>query len=59
MPECDCGTEIVAKNAAGHYRDQCVECIAEASAAQTDAPNRPPDQWLAETDEPEGWDGES
>jgi hypothetical protein len=27
MPECDCGTEITDKNAAGHYRDKCRECI--------------------------------
>lgn len=58
MPACDCGSEIDRKNEAGHYRDQCWDCI-EAVAAEAEpasAENRPPAQWLRETDEPEGWD---
>lgn len=35
MPECDCGNEITRKNAAGHYRDKCWECI-EAAAYSPD-----------------------
>jgi hypothetical protein len=31
MPECNCGNEITAKNAAGHYREQCPACIADAN----------------------------
>ena len=31
MTTCDCGTTIEAKNSAGHYRDQCAECIRDAA----------------------------
>jgi hypothetical protein len=28
MPECvDCGVDVQNKNAAGHYRDRCCQCI--------------------------------
>ena len=28
---CDCGTTIDAKNSAGHYREQCADCIQDAA----------------------------
>jgi len=31
MSECDCGEEITAKNAAGHYREQCQQCIRQVA----------------------------
>jgi len=54
VPECDCGTEITTKNAAGHYRDRCAECIDDA-APDVGRERRDPATWLAEEDAPEGW----
>jgi len=32
MPECErCGGEVDNKNAAGHYRDKCWDCIEEVA----------------------------
>lgn len=37
--ECDeCGADVENKNAAGHYRSKCWQCICEA--ADSDAPTR-------------------
>jgi hypothetical protein len=55
MPECDCGTEITDTNTAGHYRDQCAECIAAAAGEGRDD-RRDPATWLAEEETPEGYD---
>jgi hypothetical protein len=38
MPDCtDCGAEVQNKNAAGHYRDRCHECIAEVAGVSPEA----------------------
>jgi hypothetical protein len=31
MATCECGCEIKRKNAAGHYRDSCWQCIKQAA----------------------------
>ena len=49
MPTCDCGGEITAKNAAGHYRDRCQDCIAAIAAeADTHDGRRDPETFLRE-----------
>jgi hypothetical protein len=30
-----CGDDVAAKNAAGHYRDHCVECLQAIAEART------------------------
>ena len=62
MATCDeCGDALLDprdKNETGWWRECCLPCIDDSADDVNRRGRRPPKQWLADEDAPEGWNDE-